>query len=187
MDLVPSAWDAMLRHTLDDGRLSTSERQALRATPAGGHGEPFVEAHFSPGESCVRRIRGLLEGCRRSADLCVFTITDDRIAEAVHAAHARGVAVRVITDDEKARDVGSDLIAMARAGIPVGVDGSPYPMHHQFAIFDGDTMLTGRYNWTRGAAQNSEENPILTNDRRLRTAFQGEFERLGVKFSANRL
>jgi cardiolipin hydrolase len=48
-------------------------------------------------------------------------------------------------------------------------------------------MLTGSYNWTRGAAQNNEENLILTNDRRLLTAFQGEFERLWVKFAAHAL
>jgi cardiolipin hydrolase len=154
---------------------------------SGESGEPFVEAHFSPGEGCVRRIRGLLEGARRTAHICVFTITDDRIAEAIHAAHKRGVVVRIVTDDEKARDVGSDVIVMARGGIPVLVDDSPYHMHHKFAIFDGDTMLTGSYNWTRGAAQNNEENLIITNDRRLLAAFKGEFERLWIKFAKNPL
>jgi hypothetical protein len=234
MDLDTASWDKMLMQTLDDGRLSTSERQALRANLrdaalddrnrallrsrvfeiareklsgdrsapivdwleelsklllpfSGDAGEPFVEAHFSPGEGCVRRIRGLLEGSRRSADICVFTITDDRIAEAVLAAHRRGVAVRVVTDNEKAQDLGSDAISLARAGIPVRVDDSPYHMHHKFAIFDGDTLLTGSYNWTRGAAQNNEENLIISNDRRLLTSFKGEFERLWVKFAHNPL
>jgi cardiolipin hydrolase len=234
MDFDTAAWDKMLMQTLDDGRLSTSERQALRAnlrdaalddrnrallrsrvfeiarqklsgdrtTPivdwleeltklllpfSGDTGEPLVEAHFSPGEGCVRRIRGLIEGARRSADICVFTITDDRIAEAVLSAHRRGVAVRVVTDNEKALDQGSDATALARAGIPVRVDDSPYHMHHKFAIFDGDTLLTGSYNWTRGAAQNNEENLIIANDRRLLAAFKGEFERLWVKFVHNPL
>jgi cardiolipin hydrolase len=76
---------------------------------------------------------------------------------------------------------------MARAGIPVLVDDSPYPMHHKFAMFDGDMRLTGSYNWTRGAAQNNEENLIISNDRRLLTAFKGECERLWVKFANNAL
>jgi phosphatidylserine/phosphatidylglycerophosphate/cardiolipin synthase-like enzyme len=234
MDLDIAAWDRMLLQTLDDERLSTSERQALRETIkdaalddrnrallrsrvfeiargklsgdrsapivdwleelsklllpfSGESGEPLVEAHFSPGEACVRRIRGLLENAHRSADICVFTITDDRIAEAVLAAHRRGIAVRVITDNEKAQDLGSDAIPLARAGIPVRVDDSAYHMHHKFAIFDGDTLLTGSYNWTRGAALNNEENLIIANDRRLLTAFNGEFERLWVKFAHNPL
>lgn len=235
MDLDTDAWDKMLWQTLDDGRLSSSERQALKATLhdvalddrarsvlrsrvfeiareklnddrytplvdwleeltklllpfAGEHGgEPFVEAHFSPGEGCVRRIRGLLDATHKSADICVFTITDDRIAESILAAHRRKVAVRLITDDEKARDVGSDALALARAGIPVRVDGSPFHMHHKFALFDRHTLLTGSYNWTRGAADNNEENLILSNDRRLLTSFQGEFDRLWTKFAHNNL
>lgn len=234
MDLDTAAWDHMLEQTLDDGRLSTSERQALRATLrdaalddrnrsvlrsrvfelvrlkiedsrltplvdwleeltklllpfSGEHGDPFVEAHFSPGEGCVRRIRGLLDGARRSADLCVFTITDDRIAQSAVDAHRRGVVVRVVTDNEKAYDTGSDALALAKAGIPVLVDDSPFHMHHKFAIFDDDVLLTGSYNWTRGAASNNQENLILSNDRRLLTAFRGEFQRLWKLFSNNRL
>jgi phosphatidylserine/phosphatidylglycerophosphate/cardiolipin synthase-like enzyme len=234
MSLEPADWDRMLEQTLDDGRLSTAEKQALRerlrdaavddrqravlrsrvfeiarekaggANPAalvdwieevtklllpftGDSGDPFVEAHFSPGEGCVRRIRGLLDGCKRAADICVFTITDDRIADSVLQAHRRGVAVRIVTDDEKARDVGSDAIALSRAGIPVRVDNSPYHMHHKFAVFDEGVVLTGSYNWTRGAAVSNEENLILSNDRRLLTAFRGEFERLWKKFEENRL
>src|SRR6185295_15170575 len=145
------------------------------------HGDPFVDAHFSPGEGCMKRIRGMLDGCQRTADLCVYTITDDRIAEAILKAHRRGIKVRIITDDEKARDVGSDVVSLARAGIPVRVDDSPYFMHHKFALYDDGVLLTGSYNWTRGAADNNEENLILSNDRRLLTAFRGEFDRLWKK------
>jgi phosphatidylserine/phosphatidylglycerophosphate/cardiolipin synthase-like enzyme len=102
-------------------------------------------------------------------------------------AKRRGIAVRVITDNEKAYDTGSDVLQLANAGIPVLVDDSPYFMHHKFAIFDGEVVLTGSYNWTRGAADNNEENLILSNDRRLLSAFKGEFERLWVRFAAYRL
>jgi len=234
MDLDVAEWDKMLAQTLEDNRLSKSERQALkerlrdaalddrvravlrsrvfetarkklddvRTIPivdwleevsklllpfSGPEGEPFVEAHFSPGEACVRRIRGMLDGARRSADVCVFTITDDRIAAGILAAHRRGAAVRIVTDDEKARDLGSDVLELARAGVPVRVDNSPYHMHHKFALFDDDLLLTGSYNWTRGAADSNEENMILSNDRRLLASFRGEFERLWKKFAANRL
>lgn len=154
---------------------------------SGESGDPFVEAHFSPGEACARRIMGLLRGARRTADLCIYTITDDRITGEVLAAHRRGVAVRVVTDNDKAYDPGSDVLQMARAGIPVLVDVSPYFMHYKFAVFDGEVLLTGSYNWTRGAADNNEENLILSNDRRLLTAFRGEFERLWARFASSRL
>ena len=41
-----------------------------------------------------------MRGCRATLDICVFTIADDRLTESILAAHRRGVAVRIITDEE---------------------------------------------------------------------------------------
>jgi cardiolipin hydrolase len=86
--------------------------------------------------------------------------------------------VRVITDDEKALDLGSDVTALARAGVPVRTDPSPAHMHHKFAVFDRERLLTGSYNWTRGAARDNGENIIVTADPRLIERFARYFERL---------
>lgn len=118
---------------------------------------------------------------RKTADVCVFTITDDRLADALLDAHRRAVAVRIITDDSKAEDLGSDVDRLGRAGIAVRVDRSPYHMHHKFAILDGSTLMTGSYNWTRGAARDNEENLIVTGDPRLVSPFVTTFERLWEK------
>ena len=140
-----------------------------------------AEAHFSPGDDCPRAIRGLLERARRTADVCVFTITDDRLAEAILDAHRRGVAVRIVTDDEKAEDLGSDIGRFEASGIAVRVDRSPYHMHHKFAVLDGATLLTGSYNWTLSAARENEENLVVTDDLRLVSPFAATFERLWAK------
>lgn len=150
---------------------ATDEGQAVTA-----------EACFSPGDNCPRRIGGLLAAARHSVDICVFTITDDRITDAILAAHERGVAVRIITDDDKAADLGSDATRLARAGIEVRLDRSQYHMHHKFALFDRSQLLTGSYNWTRGAAENNEENFIITGDLRLIEPFADLFDRLWNQF-----
>jgi len=139
------------------------------------------EAYFSPGDECRRRIVGLLDGAKTSVDVCVFTITDDRISDAIVAAHRRGVAVRIVTDDGKSVDEGSDIGRFERSGIPVRVDRTEYHMHHKFALFDGSRLLSGSYNWTRGAALYNDENLIVTADRRLISAFGRTFERLWEK------
>ena len=144
------------------------------------------EAHFSPGEDCPRAIIGLLNGARQKAEVCVFTITDDRLSTAVLEAHRRGVSVRIITDDAKAEDLGSDVERFESAGIPVRVDRSPFHMHHKFAILDGESLLTGSYNWTRGAARDNEENLIVTTDPRFLTPFGATFERLWAKLGPSR-
>ena len=144
-----------------------------------------AEAFFSPGEDCPRVIERLVAGTHRSLDICVFTITDDRLASSVLDAHRRKVAVRIITDDAKAEDLGSDVERFERAGIATRVDHSPFHMHHKFAIFDASTLLTGSYNWTRGAARDNEENLIVTTDPRFLAPFQTTFDRLWAKLGPN--
>jgi phosphatidylserine/phosphatidylglycerophosphate/cardiolipin synthase-like enzyme len=136
------------------------------------------EAWFSPGGECPQRIRSLLAQAKRSVEICVFTITDDRLTSAILDAHRRGVSVRIITDNDKAADHGSDADQLQAAGIPLRVDRSEYHMHHKFAVFDGNLLLNGSYNWTRGAAENNEENFVVTSNRRLLSEFQKVFESL---------
>lgn len=155
----------------------------LLLPPTANAGEHFTEAYFSPGETCAARIINALNACRNAADICVFTITDDRITGAIIAAHKRGLTVRVLTDNEKAFDEGSDVRQVARAGIEVRVDTSANHMHHKFAIFDQGLLLTGSYNWTLSASRNNQENIIVSNDANLLRAFTREFERLWKQFA----
>jgi cardiolipin hydrolase len=133
---------------------------------------------FSPGEACRDRIAGMFRAARKSVDVCVFTITDDVIADALLEAHRRGVVVRVITDDQKSLDLGSDVVRFESAGVPVRVDRTKFHMHHKFAIFDGARLITGSYNWTLGAARDNVEHFVILEDPPLLSRFQAEFERL---------
>lgn len=148
-------------------------------------------AFFAPGERCLQQIIHRLGQCRRAAELCVFTITDDRITRAILAAHDRGVKVRIISDNEKCHDPGSDIHKLRDSGIPVKLDDVRGPrsdpginghMHHKFALFDGLRLVNGSYNWTRGAADMNYENIVDTADAKLIAAFAAEFERLWNRF-----
>jgi cardiolipin hydrolase len=150
----------------------------LRRSAAGDANGHEAAACFSPGDSCLTRIVGLLRTARDSVDICVFTITDDRITSEILDTHARKVAVRVITDNDKANDEGSDAARLSRAGVQVRVDRTSNHMHHKFALFDDARLVTGSYNWTRSAAEYNEENLIITADPRLVGPFRQEFDKL---------
>ncbi len=141
-----------------------------------------AEVWFSPGPDCVARLVSLFDVAKDTVDICVFTITHDRITRAMERAHERKVRIRVISDDEKSRDPGSDIRRLARAGIPVELDHVPAHMHHKFAIFDGRLLANGSYNWTRSAAEENNENLVVSGDIRLVSAFREEFERLWSTF-----
>jgi len=156
----------------------------VRALDVGrsGNGTVHASAAFSPGPACLQAIQGQLRSARRRADICVFTLSDDRITEQVLAAHRRGVAVRIVTDNDKEFDAGSDIAALRTAGVPVAVDRTDAHMHHKFAIIDGTWLLNGSYNWTRSACFHNEENIVLCNDPGLVRQFQAQFDALWTRF-----
>jgi cardiolipin hydrolase len=136
------------------------------------------QACFSPGDACLKAIVSGIHSVRSSLKICVFTISDDRITQAILQAHHRGIAVRILTDNEKLFDKGSDIRELLAAGIPVRVDETANHMHHKFAILDNQTLLTGSYNWTRSAAQYNHENLVVTDQKNLVQDFCREFDRL---------
>jgi len=137
-----------------------------------------VEVAFSPGEGPLRTIVRLIGETRGGADVCVFTLTDDRITRALLEAHARGIRLRVVSDDDKSLDPGSDVRRLREAGIPVRLDRTEAHMHHKFAVFDRMRLLTGSYNWTRAAADVNHENVLVSDDARLVQPFCRAFDAL---------
>ena len=135
-----------------------------------------AEVLFSPGPGCLNAITRCLEEAQKSVDICVFTVTDDRLAAAILDAHRRGVAVRLLTDDDKSFDRGSDIERLEAAGVPVRTDRSEHHMHHKFALFDRALVITGSYNWTRSAARHNRENLLVSDDPRLVAPYLRRFD-----------
>ena len=137
-----------------------------------------TQVYFSPGEECVNHIIDLINEAYNQLDVCVFTISDDRISRAIVDAMKNGVDVRIISDNFKLEDTGSDIEDLSRVGIPVKLDTTENHMHHKFMIVDKKTLLTGSYNWTRSAALYNQENVISTDDEFVVEKFVSEFEKL---------
>lgn len=140
-----------------------------------------ASAYFSPGEDCLHRIRRLIGECRDTLEICVFTITDNRIVRRLEEAKDRGVDIRIISDDDKSLDLGSDLGHLSKAGFQCRLDRTSAHMHHKFAIADRDLLLTGSYNWTRSAATENDENIVVTNNPKLVRSFSAKFEEMWRK------
>ena len=136
------------------------------------------EALFFPNANAHARLIEMLSRARHTLCVCVFTITDDAVKSALIALHKRGVRVRVISDDEQAGRTGSDVFALAEAGIPTVVAEElmrptsahrtslhrvERHMHHKFCIVDASLILTGSYNFTHAAATRNAENILVTS------------------------
>ncbi|MDB4712516.1 phospholipase D-like domain-containing protein [Verrucomicrobiales bacterium] len=137
-----------------------------------------ANSYFSPGKDCLNRICQFISETEKRIDICVFTITDDRISQKIEEALRKGIHIRIISDNTKSEDRGSDLDRLKGTGIECRFDKTSAHMHHKFAISDNDLLLNGSYNWTRSASTENNENILVSNNAKLVSSFQNEFNRL---------
>lgn len=138
----------------------------------------MISCHFSPGTDILDAILDCLEASSSEIDICVYTLSDDRLLDAILQCHREGIAVRILSDNDKMYDQGSDIQTLHRAGLDVKVDNSPAHMHHKFMVVDRSIVLTGSYNWTRSAATRNAENLVVIDDATTASQFTIEFDRL---------
>jgi len=138
---------------------------------------------FSPGNSCRDLIIEQIKSSSSLIEICVFTISDDLITDAlIEAKELFDLDIRIITDDEKSYDKGSDIKYLESKGFDIRYDDVRHHMHHKFAVFDTNRVLTGSYNWTRSAASYNQENILLTSKPKVVDAYRKEFSRLWKSF-----
>jgi len=133
-----------------------------------------------------------IEAATQSIDFCFFSLTLDEVADALIAAHDRGVTVRVIHEYDNGD---SAIQSLALAGIEVRNDGENESyMHNKFAVFDAgnddetnDYVWTGSWNATLSGTTLNAENVVVVQDAALAAAYRLEFEEMwGGAFSGSK-
>lgn len=141
-------------------------------------GKTMNKAYFSPGTECQQAIISAIDNAKTSLKICVFTISDDQITAAILRAYERNIPIKLLTDNEKLFDMGSDIRQLALAKIEIRTDETKNHMHHKFAIIDNELLISGSYNWTRSAAMYNHENIIVSDAKELVQDFLIEFDKL---------
>jgi cardiolipin hydrolase len=142
------------------------------------HAFRYHKVLFSPGHDIPEALSLLLDSAKTSIDLCVFTISDERLAGKITDAFRRGIKVRIISDDQKIFDEGSQVKSLHAAGLPVKVDHSRYHMHNKFGVIDSRITFSGSYNWTYTAREHNQENLVVTTNYDIVHQFNNEFNKL---------
>ena len=127
----------------------------------------------------------MIRTCKKSLDIAIFTLTNDKIFAAMEEAFNRGVSIRVIADDECSKMWGSDVVRCAALGIPTKTDSDVRShMHHKFCVIDNSVLITGSFNWTAQAVKSNQENILFYENRELANTYTQEFNRLWNIFTA---
>mmetsp|Transcript_8326 Transcript_8326/g.8221 ORF Transcript_8326/g.8221 Transcript_8326/m.8221 type:complete len:451 (-) Transcript_8326:29-1381(-) len=144
------------------------------------------DAFFFPSGESELKLCCYLNKAVKTMLVCVFTITNNNLADAIRDAVKRGVDVRVISDDECMKMLGSDVKLLHDEGIPVRVDLDPHAhMHNKFVVIDDYLLLTGSFNWTKQAAYKNCENLTVIDDPPLCKLYTEEFNKLWKQFESS--
>jgi phosphatidylserine/phosphatidylglycerophosphate/cardiolipin synthase-like enzyme len=115
--------------------------------------------------------------------IAAFEFNLTPLAEALIAAHERGVEVQWVTDDENGIEAdeedGHGQFAMLEdAGIEVKDDGRSALMHNKFIIFDGQMVWTGATNLTVNGIFENNNNVVVLRSSRAAAIFEQEFQEM---------
>lgn len=73
----------------------------------------MLDTHFFPNPDNEKFVVNVLRTCKKSLDIAIFTLTNDKIFAAIEEVFNRGIPVRIITDDECCKHIGSDIYKLA--------------------------------------------------------------------------
>jgi phosphatidylserine/phosphatidylglycerophosphate/cardiolipin synthase-like enzyme len=118
-----------------------------------------------------------LSGAKNSVLVQAYSFTSAPIAKALVDAHRRGVDVKVILDRSNRTAHYSAATFLAHAGIPVWIDARHAIAHNKIMIIDGNTILTGSFNFTKAAEQQNAENLVTIRDAALAGQYAANWQK----------
>ncbi len=121
-----------------------------------------------------------VNAARASLDIAAFELNSEPLTQAILDAHGRGLAVRIVADDEHGlHDAKNDALRRLRAaGFPVLDDGRSGLMHNKFMIVDGQTVWTGSLNYTVNGSYRNNNNVFVMESAAAARAYQAEFDEM---------
>lgn len=138
-----------------------------------------IEVYFSPDDGMLERLLELVSEAKQNVRFMAYSFTDDDLAQALLAARERGVAVIGVLDESQAlSNTGGEFQNLREAGIDVRLDGNPGSMHHKVFIIDGETVVTGSYNFSKSARTRNDENTLILQNTEIAARYLEEFERV---------
>jgi phosphatidylserine/phosphatidylglycerophosphate/cardiolipin synthase-like enzyme len=136
-----------------------------------------IEVYFSPRGGATEAILKEIGAARSSILVQAYSFTSEPIAEALAAAHRRGVRVEILLDQTKTvEEKRSKADFMTHSGVRVRVDARHGSAHNKVMILDDQTVITGSYNFTRHSEEDNAENLLIIRNKALAAKYAANWK-----------
>lgn len=123
-----------------------------------------MQVCFTPNKGCQQLILTQLNNAKKSIYIQAFSFTDPEIGASLIQAKSRGVAIKIILDHSNKTNKKSLKNTLIRHRIPLRIDAPSGIAHNKIIIIDDHLVITGSYNFSKGAYQRNVENVLILND-----------------------
>jgi phosphatidylserine/phosphatidylglycerophosphate/cardiolipin synthase-like enzyme len=135
-----------------------------------------VENYFSPEDEVMAKLVNLVKGAKKTIHYFIFTYTHDDLSAAMIARYKAGVKVEGVIENRGASQ--GSLVDLFCAKVPVKTDGNKYTMHHKVIIIDGETVITGSFNFTKAADNANDDNILVIHSPAVAALYEQEYQRM---------
>jgi len=116
---------------------------------------------FSPNGDATQVVVKAINAAKKQVLVQAYGFSSAPIIQALGAAKARGVDVEAILDRTNKSPRYTGATYLANHHIPVWIDDTVAIAHNKVMIIDGDSVITGSFNFTKAAQEKNAENVLF--------------------------
>lgn len=136
-----------------------------------------ASVYFSPRGGAQDALVQRIAAAQKSIFVLAYSFTSEPITAALMRAQGRGVHVEAVLDRSQRTARSSQGQALAASGATVYVDSKHAIAHNKVMVIDMRTVVTGSFNFTKGAEEENAENLLILDAPELARVYYGEWER----------
>ncbi len=137
---------------------------------------PPIGVYFSPKGGCTEAVVKELNAAKDTVLVQAYSFTSVPNAKALVDAYKRGVKVEVILDKSQKGEKYSSADFVINAGIPTLIDAKHAIAHNKVMVIDGQTVITGSFNFTKAAEENNAENLLVIRSPELAAKYAANWK-----------
>ena len=161
---------------LEDGKPSDAVAASPKVKLSDG---TQISIYFSPKNNTVSPLLKEIGSAKKSIHFMAFSFTHDALGKAMRDRFESDIEVQGVFEKRQIDDRYTEYNAMKDAGLQVVQDKNKGAMHHKVIVIDGETVITGSYNFSKNAATRNRENfLIIKGNNEIAEAYLGEFKRI---------
>lgn len=138
-----------------------------------------ISIYFSPKNNTVSPLLKEIRSAKKSIHFMAFSFTHDALGDAMRDRFKSDIEVQGVFEKRQIDERYTEYNVMKDAGLQVVQDKNRGAMHHKVIVIDGETVITGSYNFSKNAETRNRENLlIIKGNNEIAEAYLGEFKRI---------